>query len=68
MDLYVLGRLVSGALIATERLSNLPCPPARAVETRILLILDQRRILRGLQWRILEHPYVSVQSLANEYL
>ena len=49
VDLYVLGRLVSGALIATERLSNLPCPPARVVETRILLILDQRRILRGLE-------------------
>ena len=66
-DLYVLGQLVSGVLVATDRLSTLPCPPARTVETRVLLLLDQRRILKGITWRVLEHPFVPVQSLANEY-
>ena len=66
-DLYVLGQLVSGALVTTERLSVLPCPPARTAETRVILILDQRRILQGLTWRILDHPHVSVQRLADEY-
>ena len=48
-------------------MSSLPCPPARNRDRRLILILDQRPILQGFKWRLLERPTLRVQELADEY-
>ena len=67
VDSYRFGFWASGVLVATEKLSALPCPPAAAPETRSILILDQRRTLNGLTWRIIHEGCIGVQALADTY-
>ena len=66
-DSYRFGFWASGVIVATDRLSSIPCPPAAKPETRKILILDQRRILRGFAWQTVEGCFVDVQSLADSY-
>ena len=58
---------MSGVLVATEALSPVPCPPARQPESRLILILDQRRILRGFRWHLVPHRLVRVQDIADRF-
>ncbi|CAE7840215.1 unnamed protein product, partial [Symbiodinium microadriaticum] len=67
VDSYRFGFWASGVLVATEKLSAIPCPPAASPETRSILILDQRCILRGFTWRIVQEGCIGVQALADTY-
>ena len=66
-DSYRFGFWASVVIVATDRLSSIPCPPAARPESRRLLILDQRRILRGFAWQTVEGCFVDVQLLADAY-
>ena len=66
-DVLFRGYPVSGVLVATEAVSNLPCPPAKSKDTRKILILDQPPILRGFSWRLQDHDLLPVQMLADEF-
>ena len=66
-DSYRFGFWASGVIVATDRLSSIPCPPAAKPETRRILILDQRRIRRGFTWQTVEGCFVDVQLLADAY-
>ncbi|CAE7640812.1 unnamed protein product [Symbiodinium microadriaticum] len=66
-DSYRFGFWASGVIVATDSLSSIPCPPAARPETRRILILDQRRILRGFAWQAVEGCFVDVQLLADAY-
>ncbi|CAE7940187.1 unnamed protein product, partial [Symbiodinium sp. KB8] len=67
LDAYPFGYWATSVLVATELLSRVPCPPARVPETRLILVLDQRRILRGFDWKLIGNAFVSVQELADSY-
>ncbi|OLQ12453.1 hypothetical protein AK812_SmicGene3619 [Symbiodinium microadriaticum] len=67
IDSYGYGYWASGVLVATEELSPVPCPPALQPETRLILILDQRRILRGFKWYLVPHRLVKVQDIADRF-
>ena len=67
LDAYPFGYWATSVLVATESLSRIPCPPARIPETRLILVLDQRRILRGFDWRLVSNAFVSVQEIADSY-
>ena len=67
LDAYPFGYWATSVLVATESLSRVPCPPARVPETRLILVLDQRRILRGFDWKLIGNAFVGVQELADSY-
>ena len=67
VDSFVFGYWASGVVVATEILGRVPFPPARRPENRYILILDQRRILRGFRWKLVEGTEVTVDSLLHEY-
>ena len=67
-DHFDQGFLSSGVLVATERLSRLPVPPARVKEHRLLLVLDCRRILQGFRWLLLETATVPLRELSRRFL
>ncbi|CAE7808085.1 unnamed protein product [Symbiodinium sp. CCMP2592] len=62
------GYISTQVLVATERLSRLPCPPARTPENRLIVVLDCRRILQGFEWRLLASAVVPLQDLERFYL
>ena len=66
-DAYPFGYWTSAVLVVTEALSRIPCPPARLPEKRMVLVLDQRRILRGIVWRLVESRVIKVQDIADTY-
>ena len=66
-DSFTFGYWASGVVVATEALLRVPFPPARHPELRSILILDQRRILRGFRWLLVEGLEVSVDSLFSLY-
>ena len=65
-DLLFRGQPVSGLVVATQAMPQRP-PGATGRDRQIILILDQRPILRGIQWRILARPTIQVQALADEF-
>ncbi|CAE7906300.1 unnamed protein product [Symbiodinium microadriaticum] len=67
VDAYPFGYWTSAVLVATDALSRVPCPPARVPEQRSILVLDQRRILRGIAWRFVRSRVLKVQDLADLY-
>ena len=67
IDSYGCGYWASGVLVATEEISPVPCPPALQPETRLILILDQRRILRGFKWHLVPRRLVKVQDIADRF-
>ena len=66
-DAYPYGFWTSAVLVATDALQRVPCPPARTPERRSILVLDQRRILRGITWRFVFSRVQKVQDLADLY-
>ncbi|CAE7697032.1 psaC [Symbiodinium sp. CCMP2592] len=62
------GYISTQVLVATERLSRLPCPPARTPENRLIVVLDCRRILQGFEWRLLASAVVPLQDLERFFL
>ncbi|CAE7947537.1 TNXB [Symbiodinium sp. KB8] len=67
VDLCSYGFWTSSLLVATEQLCRIPCPPAKQRESRIILILDLRRILQGVQWRLIEQGGVRLQDVADMF-
>ena len=67
VDAFPFGHWATGVIVATEALSRVPFPPARALESRHILILDQRRILRGFAWRLVSNQIVFVQAIIDLY-
>ena len=67
IDAYPYGYWTSAVLVATDALLRVPYPPARNQERRSILVLDQRRILRGLAWRFVFSRVQKVQDLADLY-
>ncbi|CAE7284049.1 rbcL, partial [Symbiodinium sp. KB8] len=66
-DAYPFGFWTSAVLVATDALQRVPYPPARSPERRRILVLDQRRILRGITWRFVFSRVQKVQDLADLY-
>ena len=67
VDSFPFGFWASGILVATRKLSRVPHPPIEQPETRCILILDQRRMLRGMAWRLVKDGVVTVQEIADIY-
>ena len=67
VDSYPFGYWATAVVVATEALSRVPCPPARQRETRRILVLDQRRILKGFAWRLVPGSIVPVQDVLDLY-
>ena len=67
LDAFPFGFWTSGILVATQKLSRAPHLSAGQPETRSILILDQRRMLRGIAWRLVNDSMVTVQDIADMY-
>ena len=67
VDSYSFGYWASGVIVATETLAPVPCPPALRHDSRLILILDQRRILRGFRWHLVSQHLVKVQDIADMF-
>ncbi|CAE7216140.1 unnamed protein product [Symbiodinium sp. CCMP2456] len=66
-DVYPRGHLGSGVVVATERLSRVPYPPARTPEQRTIVMLDCRFILKGFDWLLVLNGRCAVQSLVDRF-
>ena len=66
-DAFVHGYIASGVIIATERLSRVPYPPARHPERRVPIVIDSRRVLEGLRWKMLDTNRVLVTALSATF-
>ena len=67
IDVCSFGLWTSSLLVATEQLIRIPCPPARRRETQIIVILDMRRILKGISWRLIEQGQVRLRSIRDSF-
>ena len=66
-DAFVHGFIASGVIITTVRLSRIPCPPARHPERRVPIVIDSRRVLEGLRWKLLDTNRVLVNTLSDTF-
>ncbi|CAE7570946.1 tyrP-A [Symbiodinium necroappetens] len=67
LDGFNRGYLTSGVVVATEQVVRLPIPPARHTDSRIILVLDCRRILREFVWDLVVGTYIKVQALIDRF-
>ena len=67
VDGFYRGFFTPQLLVATERVSRLPMPPARPRFLDTVVVLDCRYILQAFTWRIVRGAEISVQSLVNEF-
>ena len=67
-DAFPRGFLVSGVLIATERISPVPFPPARFRDSGIVLFLDCRPVFMGIRWLLLQQSFVQVHQIVAPFL
>ncbi|CAE7561232.1 CFDP2 [Symbiodinium sp. CCMP2456] len=67
IDVFVEGYVVTGVIVATEQLSRLPCPPARARDDRLIIVLDCRRVRQGFQWFLHSQDVLRVQAIADRF-
>ena len=67
LDVCSYGLWTTSLLVATEQIHPVPFPPARRVETRIILILDLRKILQGITWQLVERDTVSLSDIAATF-
>ena len=65
VDAFPFGHWATSVVVATEALSRVPVPSAREHKSRRILILDQRRILRGFSWRLVPDRVVPVHTIVN---
>ena len=68
VDAFFNGYLATGVWIATERISRIPCPPARVPENKLVLVLDCRPLLLGIRWLLLADPIVPVHEITSPFL
>ena len=54
-------------VIFTERISRIPIPPGRPLAPQYVVFLDQRDILRGLDWFLAERGRVPLDALQGRY-
>ena len=54
-------------VVFTERVSRIPIPPGRPLAPQYVVFLDQRAILRGLDWLLAERGRVSLDTLQGRY-
>ena len=66
-DAFVHGFIASGVIITTVRLSRIPCPPARHPERRVPIVIDSRRVLEGLRWKLLDTNRVLANALSDTF-
>ncbi|CAE7699183.1 unnamed protein product [Symbiodinium sp. CCMP2456] len=67
VDGFFFGVWTSDVLVVTEQLSRIPFPPARCPDPRLVLILDCRRILKGIVWQLCSDSLVAVQPLSARF-
>ena len=67
VDAFFNGHLTSAVWIATERVSRVPWPPARARDEQVILVLDCRHILLGIRWLLLPEPIVPTQDITGPF-
>ena len=66
-DAFPRGQWTTNVAVATERISNVPFPPARIQDTGVALILDCRPLLLGIRWLLLDRPYIPVSEVVSPF-
>ncbi|OLQ10207.1 hypothetical protein AK812_SmicGene6142 [Symbiodinium microadriaticum] len=66
-DAFPKGQWITNVAVATEHISNVPFPPARAQDTGVALILDCRPLLLGIRWLLLDRPYIPVSEVISPF-
>ena len=64
-DAFPQGYWTTNVLVATERISNVPFPPARRQDTGVVLILDCRLLFSGFRWLLLQRSYIPVAEVTR---
>ena len=62
---FMKGYWITDVVVATERISPVPFPPARFRENGIVLILDCRPLLLGFRWLLLQRPDISTAEVTQ---
>ena len=63
-DAFPKGCWTTNVVVATERISNTPFPPARTRDNGVVLILDCRPNRLGFRWLLLQCPHISVSEVS----
>ena len=66
-DAFPKGHWTTHVIVATECISNIPCPPAKGVDTKVALILDCRPLLLGIRWLIHSHSFIPVAQIVQMF-
>ena len=64
-DAFMKGHWTTNVVVATEKISTVPFPPARTRDTGIVLILDCRPLLLGFRWLLLQSPHIPVAEVTQ---
>ena len=62
---FMQGHWTTNVVVATERISPVPFPPARTRDNGVVLILDCRPLLLGFRWLLLRGPHIAVIEITR---
>ena len=66
-DAFPKGHWTTSVVVATEQISSVPYPPARAPNTGVALVLDCRPLLLGIRWLLLHSAFIPVSEVVQPF-